>query len=273
MREPITTKICKVDKEFIAKRTKLIEEAIDFESGTIQEPKRHLIFSLPNGKEAYFLKPGKETLRKEANPYDMSPNVGTIGESLTKDWTFEKVWEYLIKISIIHQSTFKKVLVLLYRLCFFIDHKENKNGKLRFCPSQEALDFISCIDNFVLKEGFRDKFKMEEEIGLLEFLSFVDLLGWNEDVKYHVINGQIDFSTKDKKVGRFNTILSIISAPLLISSFISDIIYKTQNNGVIDVKLITQTIQMFSKSRGICVLPNKELLNKLSPYLKDKDGR
>ncbi len=28
---------------------------------------------------------------------------------------------------------------------------------------------------------------------------------------------------------------------------------------------------MFSKSRGICVLPNKELLKQLTPYLENGD--
>jgi len=264
----ITAKIFKSNKEFIERRAKLIREAIAFEGGTINKPKKHLISSLPNGKEAYFFKPGKETLRKVPNIHDMSPNVGKGGISETVNWAFEKIWEYLIKISIIHQATFKKVLVLIYRLCFLIDHKENVKGKLRYHPSQEILDYISSIENFVLKDGFRDKFK-SKEIGLLEFLHFVDLLGWNEDVKYHIANNKPDFKTRNPKVGRVNTILSVISAPLLISNFILDIIYKTENKGVIDVKLITQTIQMFSKSRGICVLPNKELLRQLKPYLEE----
>lgn len=264
----IKTKIFRSNKEFIKKRAQLIKEAIAFEGGTIKKPKKHLISSLPNGKEAYFFKPGKETLRKVPNIHDMSPNVGASGISETESWAFEKIWEYLIKISIIHQSTFKKVLVLLYRLCFLIDHKENTKGKLRYCPSQKNLDYINNIENFVLEDGFRDKFRTKE-IGLLEFLHFVDLLGWNEDVKYHIVNGKPDFKTRAPKVGRVNTILSVISAPLLISNFILDIIYKTENKGVIDVKLITSTIQMFSKSRGICVLTNKELLKQLTPYLEN----
>jgi hypothetical protein len=50
-----------------------------------------------------------------------------------------------------------------------------------------------------------------------------------------------------------------------------DIIHKTEKKGIIDVKLITSTIQMFTKSRGICVLPSKELLKQLTPYLKSGD--
>ncbi len=53
----------------------------------------------------------------------------------------------------------------------------------------------------------------------------------------------------------------------MISRFIKDVIEKTKNKGIIDVKLITSTIQKFSKSRGIYVLSNKELLTYLQPYL------
>ncbi|OFX41278.1 MAG: hypothetical protein A2X08_01695 [Bacteroidetes bacterium GWA2_32_17] len=264
--EIINTKIFKSNKDFITKRTKRIEEAIAFKGGTIKNRKKHLISNLPNGKESYFLKPGKETLRKIPNIYDMSPNVGANGISETESWAFEKIWEYLLKISIISQSTFKKVLVLLYRNCFLLDHQEIKKGKLIYLPSKEILDYINNIEKFVLKEGFKDKFKTKE-IGLLEFLHFIDLLAWNEDVKYHIVNGQPDFIKYDKKVGRVNTILTVISAPLMISNFILDIIEKTEKKGIIDVKLITSTIQKFAKTRGICVLSNKELLLHLSPFL------
>lgn len=266
----IKTKIFKSNKEFIDKRAKRIEEAIAFEDGTIENPKKHLISSLPNGKEAYFFKPGKETLRKVPNVYDMSPNVGANGISETESWAFEKIWEYLIKISIISQSTFKKVLVLLYRNCFLLDHQEIEEGKFRYLPSKEISDYINNIETFVLKDGFMDKFK-SKEIGLLEYLHFIDLLGWNEDVKYHIVTGKPDFKKYDKKVGRVNTIISVVSAPLLISDFILDIIHKTEKKGIIDVKLITSTMQMFAKSRGICVLTNKELLKQLTPYLQNGD--
>ena len=266
----IKTKIFKSNKNFIQQRSVRIAEAIAFESGTIKNPMRTLISVLPNGKESYFFKPGKETQRATPNIHDMFPNVGSNGISETKSWGFEKIWEYLIKISIISQSTFKKVLVLLYRNCFLLDHQEIEEGKFRYLPSKEISDYINNLEAFVLKDGFMDKFKTKE-IGLLEYLHFIDLLGWNEDVKYHIVGGKPDFKIYDKKVGRVNTILSVISAPLLISNFILDIIYKTEKKGIIDVKLITSTIQMFAKSRGICVLTNKELLKQLTPYLENGD--
>ena len=263
----IITKIFRSNKNFIHQRSVRIAEAIAFESGTIAEPTKTLISTLPNQKESYFLKPGKETQRATPNIHDMFPNVGSNNESETDGFTFEVIWEYLIKISIISKSTFKKVLVLLYRNCFLLDHKEIEEGKLRYLPSKDLSDYINNIEEFVLKDGFMDKFKTKE-IGLLEYLHFIDLLGWNEDVKYHIVNGEPDFKKYGKKVGRVNTILSVISAPLLISNFILDIIHKTVRKGMIDVKLITSIIQMFVKSKGICVLSHIALQEYLNPYLE-----
>ncbi|MCK4913675.1 MAG: hypothetical protein KAS69_03635 [Planctomycetes bacterium] len=262
----IKTKIFRSNNDFIERRSARIAEAISFDSGTIAKPKKILISTLSNQKESYFFKPGKETQRKKPNVYDMFPNVGSSSKSETDGFTFEIIWEYLIKISILNQITFKKILVILYRNCFLIDHQEIEEGKFRYLPSNNLLDYIAKIE-FGLKDGFLDKFKTEE-IGLLEFLHFVDLLGWNEDVKYHIVEGKPNFKKYGKKVGRVNTILSVISAPLMISNFILDIIHKTEKKGIIDVKLITSTIQMFAKSRGICVLSHTTLQEYLNPYLE-----
>ncbi len=91
-KEIITTKIFKSNKEFIEKRAQLIKEAIAFKSGTIKHPKKHIIYSLSNGKEAYFYKPGKETLRKNPNIHDMFPNIGINRINDLDGWTFEKIW-------------------------------------------------------------------------------------------------------------------------------------------------------------------------------------
>jgi len=252
--------------DFLTKRTARINEAINFSEGTFENPTKNIISLLPNGKETYFLKPGKETRRLVPNIYDMSPNVGVNGNSETEGWEFQKIWEYLIKISIINQITFKKVLVILYRNCFLLDNTDIGSGIIRYLPSEELLKYINNLNDYALVDGFKDKFNTNE-IGLLEYLHFIDLLAWNEDVKYHVYEGKPDFVQRNKNVGRVNTVLSVISAPLMISNFILDIIHKTEQKGIIDVNLITSTIQMFSRSRGICVLTNKDLLEHLSPYL------
>ncbi|MBI3600894.1 MAG: hypothetical protein HY097_09695 [Nitrospinae bacterium] len=259
--EIIKTKIFRSSEKFILQRAQRIAEAIAFEGGTIENPKRHLISTLPNGKESYFLKPGKETQRAIPNIHDMFPNVGISNKSETEGYTFEIIWEYLIKISIINQRIFKKVLVLLYRLCFLIDHKEIEEGKIRYSPSEKMLDYIGKID-FAIKEGFKDKFK-KDGIGLLEFLHFIDILGWNEDVKYHIKNSKPDFEDKSKrKIGRVNTILSVISVPIMISKFILKLHIHTMN-----VKLILSTYLKSNRPKNTWEITDRELIKDLSPHL------
>ena len=257
----IKTKIFRSNDDFILKRAKRIEEAIAFESGTIAKPKKHLISTLPNGKASYFYKPGKETQRTIPNIHDMFPNVGSNDKSETDGYNFEVIWEYLIRISIINQITFKKVLVLLYRLCFLLDHQEITKGKLRYAPSQEMLDYISKID-FALKEGFKDKFK-KDEIGLLEYLHFIDLLGWNEDVKYHIVEEKPDFKKYDKKVGRVNTILSVINVPLIINGFL-----RTNYYNKIDVILLLSTFVEPREPKNFWEISNGQLVKYVRPYLR-----
>jgi hypothetical protein len=251
-------------KDFIEKRAMLIEEAINFPQGTIEKPKKSIVAKITNGKEVYFLKPGKETSRKTPNVHDMFPNVSNDFDK----WAFGQIWEYLIKISIVQQAAFKQVLVLLYRLCFYTDHKLI-NNKLRYKPSTQILEYINNLEKFVLKVGFQEKFKTSEA-GLLEFLYFIDLLAWNEDVKYHCSTENKAYFTGKygKDVGRKNTILTLISAPILISKFISNIIESTKTRNIIDVKLITTTIQKFTKTRGLCILSNSDLIEFLQPYLE-----
>lgn len=264
----IKTKLVKSSEAFIRLREKRIIEAISFKSGTINVPHKTVITKLLNKKEVFFLKPGKETQRLKPNKYDMTPLVGSSNIKEIKRFSFEDIWEYLVKISIINQITFKKVLVLLYRLCYFIDHREVKNGILRYSPSNDISEYIGKID-YSLKDGFRDKFK-KDEIGIWEYLNFVDILGWNEDVKYHILNGRPNFNESNRKnVGRVNTILSIISVPLMVNDFLSNIIENVKFIEKINVRLILSTMQKFSRSRGVCVITNKDILEHLKPYLEN----
>jgi hypothetical protein len=103
----------------------------------------------------------------------------------------------------------------------------------------------------------------------MEYLNFIDLLGWNEDVKYHVKNSKPDFQDRAKNAGRVNTIISVISVPLMINDFLSNIIENVNYVEKINVRLILSTMQKLSKSRGICVLPHSTLQKYLNPYLEN----
>lgn len=255
----------KSEKEnYLYIKNKLITEAVNFPNGTQEEQFFNIIYD-KNGLKVALLKPGKEAKRKTPNIYDMYPYVTFNGKEITKNFSFGHIWEYLLKVSIIHKGTFIKILVLLYRLCFFYDH-----NNYRYEPSKEIYELIINLDKLVLKDGFKDKFNEIEPISLEHFLRFIDILAWNEDVKYNASKGEPYFrNMSESKFGRTNTIISLISAPILISNFIDDIICKTQTGGVIDVKLITSVIQKFTKTRGLCTLSNKELISALEPYIRD----
>lgn len=262
----IRTHAFKSGPVYIAWREARVAEAIAFAGGSIQKQRKHLISVLPNEKEAFFLKPGKETLRNKPNIHDMFPCIGRGNDRETDDYTFEIIWEYLIKISIINELTFKKVLILLYRLCYFLDHVKDKDGNIRYAPSAELSDYIGKV-GFALNEGFQDKFE-KEAMGLWEFLYFIDLLGWNEDVKYHAGVTGPDFSG-NRRTGRPNTIISVISVPLMINEFLANIMKNVKHIAKIDVRLILSVMQKLTQSRGICVLSNVKLQAYLSPYLMD----
>jgi len=258
----------KEEKEiFLKTKRSLIAEAVSFPSGSANERVKTIIGNL-NNHETAFLKPGKEADRKKPNVYDMYPLLTYKGRDVTEKFSFENIWEYLLKIFLIHKGTFVKTLVLLYRLCFFYDHTLI-NGKWRYSPSNQICELIHNLDNLVLREGFVDKFSESEPLTIFQLLSFVDLLAWNEDVKYHAPKGEPYFKNiTESKTGRTNTLLSVISAPLLTSAFIEDIVLKTQSGGIINVKLITSVIQKFTRSRGLCVLGDSELKKALTPYLR-----
>ncbi|TAL68029.1 MAG: hypothetical protein EPN82_11550 [Bacteroidetes bacterium] len=258
----IETKILKGRiPDFHEKRKVRISEAILFKLGTKNKPKKTHITTLFDSKEVCFYKPGKEYFRK-ANPniHDMFPGIWNNGINEVDGWTFENLWEYLIKISIINQITFKKVLVILYRNCFLLDHLEIKPGKYRYHPSKSILDYIEKIE-FGLKDGFLDKFNTKE-IGLLEFLHFVDLLGWNEDVKYHTINGKPYFDSKNKKTGRINTIMNIIMKSIMVNEFILKI-----NINKFNLNLILSTLRKLINNNLIYKPTNREFINYLNPFL------
>ncbi|MCL2140783.1 MAG: hypothetical protein FWH42_03795 [Dehalococcoidia bacterium] len=254
-------------ERFLGIKRSLITEAIEFPLGTVAKPKQTLVNEI-DSIDAFFVKPGKEASRKIPNTYDMYPLVIYNQKEVTGRFSFEDIWEYLLKIFLIHKGTFAKVLVLLYRLCFYHDHVY-KNSKWRYAPSKQVCELIHNLDNLVLKDGFRDKFNEQEPLTIMQLLLFVDLLSWNEDVKYHATKGKPYFNNySNSKTGRTNTILSLVSAPLLISEFIEDIVDKTKSGGIINVRLITSVIQKFTRSRGICIMSDKELQTALKPYLK-----
>lgn len=237
-------------------REKRIREAIGWEAGrSIENQKKYVVNVLPNGLEVYFLKPGKEAFRDKPNIHDMTPKVNISYENAK----FDDIWVNLSKISIINFDLFKMVMVLIYRNAHHIDHKEIE-GKIRYSPSERILSCIKQIEEEIegsLPEG-----------GLLGLLNFLDILGWNEDVKYHTENNLATFSGKHVfKTGRINTLLTCIRVPFQMSLFIKNIVDNANNPNNMNFRLGYEIMQQFAESRGTCTPTNRQLVDWLSPYI------
>jgi hypothetical protein len=237
------------------KRRKMIQEALTWSKGTFDNPNKHVVANLANGDEVYFLKPGKETNNvARPNPHDMTPIVGDPNHKLR----FDEIWTYLSKISLEDFEDFKVVLTIVYRNAYLLDHVQSQSGAIRYQPSEQIKKFIYDTDK---KAGGISP------VGLMGLLHFLDILGWNEDVKYHVENNQVTFlGNYDFKVGRINTLLTCIRVPYQASYFVKTAL-DAKSSKDIDFMSLYTIMQQFAKSRGTCTPTQEKLREWLSPYI------
>jgi len=238
------------------RREKRILEALSWSSGSQSKPNKHLVATLPNGIEVYFLKPGKEVFNtKRPNPHDMLPVVGDSNVRLK----FDDVWSCLSHISVVNFESFKMALTLIYRNAYFVDHVEKKPSVIRYEPSKSLLNLIKRIN---------DEAGGTSPLELLPLLHFLDILGWNEDMKYNVQRNKPNFSGhSDFNVGRINTLLTCIRVPYQASVFVRHVLEKANNPKNIDFSQLFTIMQQFAKSRGTCTPTQQQLLTWLSPYI------
>lgn len=182
------TKVVKgCPKELIEKRKNRIQEALDIKFDNPRQPVKFVVDTLPDGNEVYFLKPGKEYSRKEPNLNDMSPNVGDL---FTK-FSFADIWQLLCKLrNAISFDNYKKLSAILYRVAYLIDFTDNQ-GKVRFSPSTELLNEIQEIQTDAIHNNLN--------VNILAFIHFMDILGWNDEMKTHANNDGLNFVVKKRK--------------------------------------------------------------------------
>jgi hypothetical protein len=245
-------------RSFNKQRYRRILEAVGWEPGSSRDDqKKYVVDTLPNGQEVFFLKPGKEAFRpRNPNPHDMAPNVGEV----YRDATFEDTWVLLSKISVIDFELFRKVLLLTYRNAFHVDHRVI-DGKVRYRPGEDVMNAIRDIDGRIrgiLYEG-----------GLLGLMHFFDILGWNEDVKYHTPQGEPSVPAgRRQRTGRVNTLLTFIRVTHEMSDFAVRV-REALDPSEVDFQQAYELMQQFARSRGICAATNQQLNSWLSPYLVD----
>ena len=234
----------------------MIQEALGWSKGTTTKPDKHLLTKLSNGMDVYFLKPGKEANNtKRPNPHDMTPIVCDTSYKLR----FDEVWTALSKISLVNFEHFKAVLVVVYRNAYLLDHIESSPGMIRYQPKQQIHDILKSIE---------DEVGEVHPFGLMGLMHFLDILGWNEDVKYHVENNRPTFSGKYSfNVGRINTLLTCIRVPYQAAFFIKNCVESSKANKEIDFMDLFTIMQQFAKSRGTCTPTQKQLRDWLSPLI------
>jgi len=156
-------------------------------------------------------------------------------------------------------EAFKALLAIVYRNAYMIDHVEKIPGIVRYEPSPRIVQMIDEIEREVGQIG---------PSGLLGLLHFLDILGWNEDVKYHIEGNSPTFSRKyDYKTGRLNTLTTCIRVPYQAASFVNHCLEKAGSKSEIEFNRLFTIMQQFAKSRGTCIPTNAQLVEWLSPYI------
>ena len=243
----------------LSKRKKRILEALSWSKGTLENPLRHIVTVLPKDIEVYFLKPGKEAdpNRKRTNPHDMTPIVGEAARRLK----FDEIWADILRISSADFEGFKAFLTLIYRNAYMLDHKEIKPGIIRYEPAESIVKTVEIMEE-MSSPGLK--------FGLMGLLNFLDILGWNEDVKYHVESGRPEFKGKYAlDVGRINTLLTCIRVTYQTAAFIRNCIDAVLSNQGIDYLGVCTVMQQFTTSRGTCTPTKSQLSSWLSPFITE----
>lgn len=243
--------------DVIQKREARIQEALNIKFANPNNQVKYVVDTLNDGTEVFFLKPGKEYFRKNSNLNDMTPNVG----EGYKNFSFANIWELLCKLNnTINLDSYKKLSAIIYRMAYLLDYDCDDNGKVRFNPNDELEREIEDIQHEI-----NDK---DLDVNIISFLHFLDVLSWNEDVKYHTKNNAPDFSDGQKrKNGRINTLLSCISVPMLFQKFVDEVLKSHKAKKDIDFSIIIEVAQTFAQTRGVQPLSNKDLIKLFSPYL------
>jgi len=232
----------------------MIREALGWEKGTREDPKRYDV-GPSGGPSVYFMKPGKEAFRRtNPRPNDMTPLVGRGG----KRYRFQDMWVPLASLSLLGGEVFKPVLTLLYRDTFLLDHVPQGDG-LRYRPRGDVMRCISELDADVRRVW---------PSGLMELLCLFDILGWNEDIKYHSERGRATFEGEyGSDVGRTNNMLTGVAVVWRVGAFVDHVIKNANRKGSIDMTMIIEPMQTFANRRGVAPPSDDELMDWLGPYI------
>lgn len=155
------------------------------------------------------------------NPHDMFPYISknnillsakrrelASGRTKVTPWTFEHIFSLLEEVNTTEQTAFALEILgsIMVRLAFMLDHKFDKEENLFLSLPTFATSEMSKRIPFIGKEGF--------EIPTASLIYFLDILGYNEDVKvdvcgYRNLRREYSGGPRPQDNGRTNTLLTI----------------------------------------------------------------
>lgn len=183
------------------KKLCLINEAISWDGCTIQgQYKEHVIWESADkafrvsarkyGKEYYELVKWADG-HMEHNPNDMKPSLFHNGTEINTLASFDDIFRFLEEIYFLDSEVARVLGCLIYRNAYLLDYKKEGNT-FRFNPPAEALDYIS------------QRIPEWEGISIEAYLRYLDVISWNEDVKYY----SLGYDVLKQGIGRTNNLLT-----------------------------------------------------------------
>lgn len=201
----------------LAKKEQLVKLSVAFSGKTIQgQYDYHTIWKSLDGKyEVAVGKFGKEFYQtnktnkrtgiKGNNPNDMKPTVYVDGVETDFDASFKNIFDFIIEVGNKDKDMLRLLGCLFVRNAFLEDVSIS-NGAYCYNPPKDVIDAIkSVVPTF---NG------IDTEV----YLRYVDIIAWNEDVKYWTLEYDLI-----KGPGRTNNMLTYahIAAVLLGESSLS----------------------------------------------------
>ncbi len=139
------------------------------------------------GKEYYLNSISWKDGHKANNPNDMRPIVWVDGKEIEFDGSFDHVFNFFQQVSKTDTKALEILGGLMFRNAYLLDHDENLN----YCPPQEAIDYLNSV------------IPVYEGISIEAYLQYLEMIAWNEDVKYSTLGYDVHSG-----IGRKNNMLT-----------------------------------------------------------------
>ena len=124
---------------------------------------------------------------KGNNPNDMCPTIWLDEEEIEFDGSFDHVFNFFQQVSKIHMKALEILGCLMYRNAYLLDH----DAELNYSPSKEAVAYLNQV------------IPVYEGISIEAYLHYMEMIAWNEDVKYYTLGYDVH-----KGTGRKNNMLT-----------------------------------------------------------------